>query len=147
MLAIVLIVVVIVTAVCLTKCSKDDPRKTSIALIKETSSGADFYSAEVLNGKNGQTYVFKSNANEHLSNLYVIQTDSENPIDSNSYELKMYNKDYKEILLTYNATKNTITLTNENGLWNTVYENEDVYFAITLKTDTSFKLKLQTNYS
>ena len=148
LLAVVLVVAVIVTAICLTKCNKDDdPRKTSIILTKETSSGVDFYDAEVMNGKNGKTYVFKSNANEHLTNLYIIQADSENPIDSNSYELKMYNKDYEEILITYDATRNTITLKDENGLWNAVYEKEDVYFAITLKTNTSFKLKLQKNYS
>ena len=149
LIAVVLVVVVIVTAICLTKCDKDkdDPRKNSIVLIKETSSSDDFYGAEVVNGKNGQTYVFKSNANEHLANLYVIQTNSEDPINSNNYELKMYNKDYKEIQITYNATRNTITLIDDDGLWNNVYENEDVYFAITLKTDTSFKLKLQINYA
>ncbi len=148
LIVIVLVAVVIFTAICLTKCSNDDPRKTSIVLTKEETSSELYvhYDAEVLNGKNGQTYVFKSKANEHLANLYVIQSESEAPIEPDKYELKMYNKDYKEIQITYDATRNTITLTNEEDLWYTVYKNEDIYFTIMLKLDTSFKLKLQTKY-
>lgn len=146
LIAVVLAIAIVITTISLTTCSKGaDPRETSIVLTKDTNVGLGetHYNAKVSSGKNGKTYVFKSNKNEHEYSVYVLQIEGGEAIAPSNYELKMYDKDYKQISMTYNATNNTITLTDVGSTWNSTYEEEDVYFAITLKADISFKFELQ----
>ena len=145
LIAVVLVVAVIVPIICLNRCSKDDdPRETAVVLTKDKTIEAPdkHYYAKVQDGKNGETYVFTSLANEHESDIYVFQAESEESIDWTKYTLKMYNKDYKEISMEYDASNHSIALTNGEK-WCSVYEEENVYFAITLKEDFSFKIELR----
>ena len=148
LVAVLAICIIVPTIVGITKCSenKKDPRDTSIVLVKDSSTPPQ-YTNKVENGKSGQTYVFKSNANEHLVEVYVYDNATNSAVlDSSKYTLKMYDKDYKEIAMTYASPK--ITLTDETAKkWNALYAEEDVYFAITLNEDVSFSLVLKNNYA
>lgn len=141
---ILVIAVIVITAICITRCSNDDSSKTLTLTKNESITDYKSYEAEVKDGKSGLTYKFKSLAGEHQYSVIVAQAEGEGLLDSSKYELKMYNKDNEEIAMTYDSTTYIVTLASDaTAKWPGVYASEDVYFAITLKDNVSFKLVLQ----
>lgn len=141
---ILVIAVIVITAICMTRCSNDDSSKTLTLTKNESITNYKSYEAEVKDGKSGLTYKFKSLASEHQYSVIVAQAEGEGLLDSSKYELKMYNKNNEEIAMTYDSTTYIVTLASDaTAKWPSVYASEDVYFAITLKDNVSFKLVLQ----
>ncbi len=152
LVAVLAICIIVPTIFGMVKCSEDkgdrgntstDARDTAIVLVRDTETTYTEYKGKVENGKSGQTYVFKSKADEHPSTEEVYVYDASNVLlESNKYTLKMYDNDYNEIAMTY--TSPNVTLTNNSGAkWPNVYGEQDVYFAITLNEDVSFSLVLK----